>query len=81
MKLHVNSDISDIKSRYMCMDLKDFYLNNKMDKTKYTMIQISMIPREFVDQYNPMEKAHNVYIFEQVTKGGVWTPTSSTSCK
>ena len=28
MKLHVNSAISDIKSRYMCMDVKWFYLNN-----------------------------------------------------
>ena len=32
MKLHVNSAISDVKSRYMCMDVKDFYLNNKMDR-------------------------------------------------
>ena len=27
-KTHVNSAISDVKSRYMCMDVKDFYLNN-----------------------------------------------------
>ena len=29
-KLHVNSNISDVKSRYMCMDVNDFYLNNNM---------------------------------------------------
>ena len=34
MKLHVNSDISDIKSRYMCMDVKYFYLDNQMDRAK-----------------------------------------------
>ena len=34
MKLHVNSAISDIKLRYMCMDVKDFYLNNNMDRSE-----------------------------------------------
>ena len=28
MKLHVKSNISDVKSRYMCMDVNDFYLKN-----------------------------------------------------
>ena len=49
MKLHINSAISDVKSRYMCMDVNDFYLNNQMDRDKYIMIQISMIPQEFAE--------------------------------
>ena len=49
MKLHINSAISDVKSRYMFMDLKYFYPNNRMDRYKYIMIQISMIPQEFVE--------------------------------
>ena len=44
MKLHVNIAISDVKSRYMCMDLKDFYLKNMMGRAEYIMIQIAMIP-------------------------------------
>ena len=28
MKVHVHSAISDVKSRYMCMEVKVFYLNN-----------------------------------------------------
>ena len=28
MKVHVNSTISYVKARYMCMDVKYFYLNN-----------------------------------------------------
>ena len=32
MKLHVNSNIADVKSRYMCMDVKYFYLNNQMER-------------------------------------------------
>ena len=34
MKLHINSAISDVKSRYMCTDVKYFYLNNQMDSEK-----------------------------------------------
>ena len=45
MKLHINSTISYVKSRYMCMDVKDFYLKNQMDRGEYIMIQISMIPQ------------------------------------
>ena len=33
------------------------------------MIQISMIPQEFIDKYNIKYKVHNGYIFSQVTKG------------
>ena len=32
MKLHINSAISDVKSRYVCMDEKYFHLNNQMDR-------------------------------------------------
>ena len=45
LKLHVNSAISDIKLRYMCMDVKIFYLNNHMDRAEYILIKISMIPQ------------------------------------
>ena len=50
MKLHINSAISDVKSRYMCMEVKVLYLNNQMDRDKYIMIQLSMIPQEFVEK-------------------------------
>ena len=45
MKLYINSAISDIKLRYMCMDFKYFYLNNRMDRSECIMIQISTIPQ------------------------------------
>ena len=32
VKIHVDSVISDIITRYMCMDVKDFYLNNYMNQ-------------------------------------------------
>ena len=69
MKLHINSTISCVKSIYMCMDVKDFYTSIQMDRDKYMMIQISMIPQEFVEKYNLAEKAHDEYIYARVTKG------------
>ena len=50
MKIHGNSSISDVKSKYMSMDVKYFYLNNMMDRAEYIMMQIAMIPQEFVDK-------------------------------
>ena len=49
MKLHVNSAISDFKVRYMCMNVKDFYPNNMMDRSEYIIIHIEMILQEFVE--------------------------------
>ena len=69
MKLNVNIFIYNIKSQYMCIDVKCFYLNNCMDRSEYIMIHISMIPQEFVEKYNLKDKVHNGYIFKQVTKG------------
>ena len=44
MKLRVNSAISYVKSRYMCMYVEYFYLKNNVDRVEYIMIQIYMIP-------------------------------------
>ena len=44
MKLYVNRSISYFKSKYMCMDMKYFYLDNQMDRAEYINIQILMIP-------------------------------------
>ena len=38
LKIHINSAISDVKARYMCMDVKYFYLSNMMDRAEYIMI-------------------------------------------
>ena len=52
MKLLIYSAISDVKTRYMCMDVKYFYLNKIMYRVEYIIIHIVMIPQEFLDKYN-----------------------------
>ena len=76
MKLYINSAISEGKSRYMCMGVNNFYLNNQMDNDKYITIQILMIPQEFVEKCNLTEKSHNGYIYARVTKGMYRLPQS-----
>ena len=51
----VNSTTLDVKLRYIHMDVKYFYLNKKMERTEYIMIQIAIIPQEFVEKYNLQE--------------------------
>ena len=53
IKLHVNSAISDFKSRYMYMEVMDFYLNNMMDRAYYIIIQISI--DSVIDSYEKQE--------------------------
>ena len=60
----------------MCMDVKDFYLKNQMYMDKYIMIQLSIIPQEFVVKYNLAEKSHNGYIYSRVPKGMYGLPQS-----
>ena len=52
----------------MCMDVRYFYLNNHMGLSKYIMIHTSMIPEEFITDYNLKVKLHNVYNFKSATK-------------
>ena len=41
------------------------------------MIHISMIPQEFVENFNLTEKSHNGYIYARVTKGMYVPPPQS----
>ena len=50
--LHVKSDISDVKKRYICMNVKYFYLNKMMDKAEYIMIHITDIDSECMKYLN-----------------------------
>ena len=40
MKLYINSAISDVKSRYMCMNVNNFFLNGQMDRDEYIIIHL-----------------------------------------
>ena len=75
-KLHWNSGISTPGSRYLVVDVKNFYLNNVMAKHEFYNISISLIPQEVIDEYDLMDKQINVFLYVRVEKGmyGLFLP-------
>jgi hypothetical protein len=47
-----NSTISTDGARYLCLDVKNFYLGTPMDTFEYMRIPIKSIPHEIILQYN-----------------------------
>ena len=64
--MHWNIVISTPGSKYLVVDVKNFYLKNIMAKHEYYNISISLIPQEFIDEYNLMEKKINGFIYVKV---------------
>jgi hypothetical protein len=74
IKTHLNSVTSDEGSKYMCVDLKDFYLNNDMKIYKYIRIPVEMIPEEFNITYNLTPLICNGFLYAEVCKGTYGLP-------
>ena len=49
VKLLLNSVISTKDGRFMCVDLKDFYLNTPLPTPEYMLVPVKMIPQEIMD--------------------------------
>ena len=67
-KLHCNSVILTPGSKYLVVDVKNFYLNNIMAKHEYYRISNSLIPQEVIDEYNPLNKQINSFLYVRVEK-------------
>ena len=69
-KLHINSTISDAKrgARYLVMDIKNFYLGNKLTYYQYIRVHISMIPQEVLAEYGLAAESDG-YVYFEVRKG------------
>ena len=62
-KIMWNSVISTPKARYICGDVKHFYLCTSLDRFEFIIMPISLIPREFIDLYNLAPKVKNRYVY------------------
>jgi hypothetical protein len=51
-KLHWNSVISTPNAKYMCLDIKKFYLTMALKYFEYMKMPLDLFPTRFVDQYN-----------------------------
>ena len=68
-KLLFNSVISTPKAKYMCMDVKFFYLNTPMPRYEYMKIPVALIPDEIMDAYNLHDMVYNGYVYMEIQKG------------
>jgi len=68
-KLLLNSVISTPRARCCILDVKDFYLNNKLLRYEYMKMALKLIPQEIIDEYNLTSIAHDGFIYIQIEKG------------
>ena len=55
-KILFNSIISTPNERFLGLDIKNFYLNNDMERYEYMKITVELIPEEIMKRYNLKEK-------------------------
>jgi hypothetical protein len=68
-KIMFNSAISTPDAHFMVLDIKDFYLNNNMERYEYMHIPLATIPQAIINQYELLSIAHKGHIFAKITKG------------
>ena len=70
-KLHWNSVISTPNARYMCLDIKNFYLTAKLDYYKYMKMPLDLFPEWTQKQYDLKKLALNGYVHLEMRRA-VW---------
>ncbi len=71
-KLHWNSIFIMRKAKYMCLDIKNFYLLVQLDRYKYMRIWIGLFPPWIIKQYNLTNKeVYHWHIYLEMHKA-VW---------
>ena len=67
-KMVWNSVISTDDARYLCLDIKNFYLGTPMDRFEYMKMPLSIFPQATIDQYNLNEHAKNGFVYLEIRK-------------
>ena len=68
-KILFNHVLSTPDAKFMGIDIKDFYLNNPMDRYEYMRIPISQIPPKIIELYNLQPLIHNGAVYVEIRKG------------
>ena len=68
-KLLLNSVVSTPRARCCILDIKDFYLNNKLPRFEFMRIALKLVPQEIVAEYNLQDIAFGGCIYLQIEKG------------
>ena len=68
-KLLFNSVISDVWARFMCLDIKNYYLGTPLDRYEYLRIRWEDVPDEIREEYNLHELVVDGAIYVEIRKG------------
>ena len=68
-KLLINSVLSRKGARFLCFDIKNFYLGTPLDRPKYARIHLKDIPQEFIAEYNLTNYARGSWVYFCICKG------------
>ena len=63
--------VSTDDARYMCLDIKNFYLTAALEYYEYMQIPLSYFLAWTIEQYNLLEHAYNGYMYIK-TRRAVW---------
>ena len=70
VKLLLNIIVSTINSHFMTIDIKDFYFNTLMARSKYMRLKLGDLPNIVVHKYKLESKATNDgYIHVEIRRG------------
>jgi hypothetical protein len=64
-----NSIISTEGAKYMCLDVKKFYLGTPLDSFEYTRIPIKLISQDIIVQYTLLPLVSDGHVYIEVQKG------------
>jgi len=68
IKIHLNSVVSTPNSKYMTMDIKDFFYRTLMEVYEYGFLPLDLIPDEIIQQYNLLKIASNGKVYFEIQK-------------
>jgi hypothetical protein len=70
-KLMWNSVLSTEGAKYMCLDIKNFYLTAPLDWFEYMKMPLSLFPSWIKEQYNLEQHAKNGFVYIEIRRA-VW---------
>jgi hypothetical protein len=70
-KLHWNSVVSTPNAKYMCLDIKNFYLTAALEYYEYMKMPLSLFPQWIVQQYNLNTHAKDGWVHLEMRRA-VW---------
>jgi Reverse transcriptase (RNA-dependent DNA polymerase) len=69
VKILLNSTISTEDARFMCIDIKDFYLNTTMTQPEFMRVPLTSIPDQIIQHYKLQQTSHKGNVYVRITKG------------